>query len=241
MNIKRSIYLLDDDEVSSRILKRQLDNAGYECHWCGTSSQLFSLLNKIESADIFLLDFGLVGDELSGLEVCKRVKLLYNNPVVMLTGNRATKTVVACMAAGADLYIEKPYAFEQLVAKFNAIARLYDQAHSASLQRVAVSKHLSNALIFSASKRCFEREDGQFVRLTEKESAFYEIIYTHDKKIVSREETYLILYGRAMDPMNRAIDNLACRVRSKLKLLDCSVELQVMRGVGYKIVSTAEK
>ena len=238
MDIKRCIYLLDDDEISSLILKKRLEDAGYVSHWCGTSTQLFSLLNKIKSPCIFLLDFSLVGDELSGLEVCRRVKPLYNDPVVMLTGNRSTATVVACMAAGADLYLEKPYDFEQLAAKIQAITRLYDNGYSASFQQASVPKHARRAPIFSSSKRRFEHENGEYVHLTEKEAAFYEIISSKDKKFVSREEAYLVLYGRSMEPMNRAIDNLACRVRSKLKLLDCSVELQVVRGVGYKIVST---
>tara|TARA_R100001377_G_scaffold85293_1_gene71290 strand:- start:1681 stop:2406 length:726 start_codon:yes stop_codon:yes gene_type:complete len=241
MKIERCIYLLDDDEVSSQILKRRLEGAGYKCHWCSTSSQLFRVLNEIENLGIFLLDFNLGGDELTGLEVCKRVKPLYNNPVVMLTGNRNTETVVACIAAGADLYIEKPYDFEQLVARLQAIVRLYNQSYSPILQRHSAAKTTSKALIFNASMRRFEREDGQFVPLTEKEVAFYEIIDRHNKKFLSKDEAYLILYGRAMDPMNRAIDNLACRVRSKLKLLDCSVELQVVRGAGYRIVNTVER
>jgi two-component system OmpR family response regulator len=238
MEIKRCIYSLDDDEISSLILKKKLEDAGYVCHQCSTSTQLFSLLDKIRSPGIFLLDVGLVGDELSGLEVCRRIKPLYNNPVVMLTGNRNTETVVDCMAVGADLYLEKPYDFEQLVAKIQAIARLYDNGYSASFQQASVPTPARSALTFSSSKRRFEHENGEYVHLTEKEAAFYQIIYNLDTKFVSREDAYLILYGRSMEPMNRAIDNLACRVRSKLKLLDCSVELQVVRGVGYKIVST---
>jgi DNA-binding response OmpR family regulator len=237
MKTKSRIYLVDDDPVFSLILKRQLESAGYECDWCSHSSQLFERLKKAESTSVLLLDFSLVGDELSGLEVCKRVKSLCNNPVVMLTGYRNTETVVACLAAGADFYIEKPYNFEQLVAKIQAISRFHDQVSSASLQLPLISNPVSSEFVFSAINRRIERDDGKFVKFTEKETDFYEIINSHDNNFVSREDAYLSIYGRVMDPMNRGIDNLACRVRSKLKLLDSTVDLQVVRGVGYKLVS----
>jgi DNA-binding response OmpR family regulator len=237
MKTKSGIYLLDDDPVFSLILKRQLESRGYECDWCSHSSQLFELLKETESTSVLLLDFSLLGDELSGLEVCKRVKSLCNNPVVMLTGYRNTETVVDCLAAGADFYIEKPYNFEQLVAKIQAISRFHDQVSSTRLQLPLTPSPVSSKLVFSAVDRRIERDDGQFAKLTEKETDFYEIINSYDNNFVSREEAYLSIYGRIMDPMNRGIDNLACRVRSKLKLLDSTVELQVVRGVGYRLVS----
>ncbi len=236
MSAKYTIYLLDDDELSSQILRHSLEQRGYRCFWFSTPEEMYARMKLERDADLFLLDYALGGKNPSGADVCRKVKTQNKKPVVMLTGDRTTATVVECIAVGADLYIEKPYEFEQLVAKISAILRLYRNL-SKSVRAPAKSTHLIlDEIAYSPQKRQFSNKDGETRTLTEKESIFFEILCGKPEYFVTREEAYYGIYGRSMDPMNRGIDNLACRLRMKLRELAIPVDILVLRGIGYRMI-----
>lgn len=237
MKQRRTAYLLDDDEINSLLLKANLEKSGYDCHWFSEIERMFDSLKDEKSVDVFILDYDLGGKKESGLDACRRVKSEYRKPVVMLTGDRSSPTVLACMAVGADLYIEKPYEFDQFLAKVSAIIRLYARMPETSEMNAVSSNPLLEVLSCNAGARELSNRAGSVVSLTEKEMAFYEIICANAGSHVSREEVYTGIYGRQMDPMSRIVDNLACRVRAKLQKLKVPVDIQVIRGVGYRVVA----
>ncbi len=233
---KKQVVILDDDETACQILRTQLNNKGYRANYHLYSGELFEYIEKDGKADLFILDYALSGDRYSGLDVCRRLKAQSKTPIVMLTGNRQVETVVSCIAAGADLYIEKPYELESFTARLSAIIRVYALLNQEEQDSTNLSSDLSTKVIVNRSQRVLQNTAGNSVSLTEKEMAFYEIISGRESLFISREDAYLGIYGRPMEPMNRAIDNLACRIRSKLKELNVPLELYVIRGAGYKLI-----
>jgi len=237
INQKKNAIILDDDEVTCRLLRNQLISKGFLVNYFLKSKDLFEYLNQGMGSDVFILDYALMEDKLCGLDVCRKLKSKYQCPVVMLTGNKSAETIVSCIAAGADLYIEKPYELESLVARIGAISRVYEILKPQDNNKRKSNLELDNDIFVNHTQRLIQSPDGQSVSLTDKELAFYELITSREALFISREEAYLGIYGRSMDPSNRAIDNLACRVRAKLKKINVRLELRVIRGVGYRVVN----
>lgn len=226
------ICTLDDCEFTSSLLKRQVERRKYSCVAFLRSNDLLSYLAKGKVPDVFILDYYLGHEGHSGLDLCRKIKGRYRVPVVMLTANSQIETIVNCLNAGADQYLVKPYHAEELIARVEAVLRLYPDS--------AATDRTRERLPFPVKVDWLERKligrDGSTIRLTEKELSLLELFIAAGDSLLDREKSFAAIYDKEMDPFNRSIDILVSRLRKKLMLVEQKSDIMTIRGRGYLLV-----
>jgi len=176
--------------------------------------------------DVVILDVRLPGG--TGFELCadlRRQKVAV--PVLMLTALDAVDDRVRGLAAGADDYLTKPFAFRELVARLQALARRRALAltpaimHVADLEVDLGARHVSRA--------------GRSIDLTAKEFALLELLLRHRDQVVDRSAITAHVWDNNHDPFANVLDVLVRRLRSKI---DDGFEpklIRTVRGAGYRL------
>jgi DNA-binding response OmpR family regulator len=250
---KASICLLDDDEMLLRILSSQLSRRRYKCLAFLKTEDFLAHLDTQESADLYIVDYFLDSKKCSGLDVCRKIKSRHRAPVIMLTSNKETDTIVSCLNAGADQYVVKPYDLNELEARMVATMRLYNGGLDGPARMVATMRQLNGVHDGQAMEsdpadrfrehfnvnwllRKLTASSGATVSLTEKEMALFELFVAAADRTLTRQGAYVSIYGTEMDPLNRSIDILVSRLRKKMLVLDAGVDIVTVRGGGYLLV-----
>src|SRR5690242_6641145 len=120
MSEQRRILVVDDDERIAASVRRALVYEGYTVDVAADAQQLFSLTRQ-SRPDLVVLDLMLPG--LDGLEVCRRLRAADDVPILMLTARDSTSDRVRGLDSGADDYLVKPFAYEELLARVRALLR----------------------------------------------------------------------------------------------------------------------
>ncbi len=225
------VAILDDDEVMLQVLKLQLERRRFRCVAFSRTEAFLQYLETGERAALYIIDYFLDSHRLSGLDICRKIKSQYRAPVIMLTANKGTSTIVNCLQAGADQYIVKPYHIDELEARMQATMRLYETQQEAA-NVTSAAERLRECVTVNWLLRVISVPDGSFVRLTEKEMALFELLASEDGPL-DRERAYASIYGAAMTPFNRSIDILVSRLRKKLGELQAGIDILTVRGGGY--------
>lgn len=234
---RKLICILDDDEISTLFLKRKLERRKYSCISFCQSADFFSWLDSGAAPSLVILDYFLGNERCSGLEVCTRVKGALGVPVIMLTGDCRTMTIVNCLNAGADQYVTKPYDIDELDARIGAVLRLY----KGKGPNFRPNEILSSGIRVNWDERRLSSTHGSEVSLTEKELALLALFLASDEAYVDREWAFSTIYGVERGPWNRAVDVLISRLRKKLVLLGGAIDIVTVRGSGYFLVFSSAK
>ena len=152
------ILLVEDEENIALFVKMELEYEGYKVEVCddGIKGLEFSIENEY---DLILLDLML--PKLNGLEVCRRLRKVKNTPIIMLTARDDVMDKVTGFQTGADDYVSKPFAIEELLARIEAL-----------LRRVNANKPIANKLEFNDISIDMDAriviQDGEEINLTTK-------------------------------------------------------------------------
>lgn len=236
---KPLLCILDDDEILVRILVAQLERRRYRCLAFLKTDEFLDHLDSQDKADLYIVDYFLDSRKNSGLDVCRKIKSRHRAPVIMLTSNKGTETIVNCLNAGADQYIVKPCDVDELVARMVATMRLYEvEVQGATPANDMAGRYRAH---FSVNwlLRTLTTHSGKSVRLTEKELALFELFVAAADSTLNRQQAYGSIYGVEMDPLNRAIDILVSRLRRKLQELQADIDIVTIRGGGYLLAIPA--
>ena len=161
------ILLVEDEENIALFVKMELEYEGYKVEVCddGIKGLEFSIENEY---DLILLDLML--PKLNGLEVCRRLRKVKNTPIIMLTARDDVMDKVTGFQTGADDYVSKPFAIEELLARIEAL-----------LRRVNVNKVVANKLEFNDISIDMDArivmQDNEEINLTTKE-----VLYKNDEE-----------------------------------------------------------
>ena len=122
MNTRRDIMILiiEDEKNISNLLKLELTHANYECDQAFDGE---SGLNKALNQDYELILLDLMLPRINGIEVCRQLRLKKQTPIIMLTARDEVMDKVNGLQVGADDYLAKPFAMEELLARINALLR----------------------------------------------------------------------------------------------------------------------
>jgi DNA-binding response OmpR family regulator len=120
---KKTILVVDDEETIRSLIKRIMQDAGYDVTTAANGEEAFNILSqqKERSPDLVILDIMMPG--LNGLEVLDIIRGRFDIPVIMLTAKQAVTTVRDALAIGADDYVRKPFRTTELVARVKAKLR----------------------------------------------------------------------------------------------------------------------
>ncbi len=220
------IVLVEDNRILADGIAQALANTGHavECFTDGAEANDFL---AHESADLAIIDINL--PSLSGLDLVRELRTRGDNlPVLILTARDSTNDRVTGLDAGADDYMVKPFAMEELEARVRALMR---RRSSSADARVLVG-----ALEFDMSARRVY-VNGSEIRLPRKEFALLECLIDRVGRLVSKEEIADHLYGVGSDAEGRAVEIYVSRLRKHLS--DADVEIRTARGLGYMLEASS--
>lgn len=179
--------------------------------------------------DLIVLDINLPG--LDGLSVLRNLRARGDQrPVLLLTANDETAQRVSGLDAGADDYLTKPFAMEELEARLRALARRKGKALNKELR--------FGNLVFDVSSWSVTCGDT-VLEIPRRERALLEVLMTSGGRMIPKSALLDHLYGTGADIEASAIEVHVSRLRKRL--LPFNIEIQVQRGLGYQLVQTGDE
>jgi DNA-binding response OmpR family regulator len=225
------LLVLEDDARVADFLVRGLRAEGYAPTAVGSAEEALPLLRHGEFA-LALFDVMLPGQ--SGLELCQRIRAeRISLPVLMLTAMGGVQDRVAGLRCGADDYLPKPFAFDELLARIEALLRR---------PRTLVERDT----LLRVGALAFDRErmqvsvDGQPVTMTARELALLELLMSAPGRMFSRERILSNVWGVDADPLTNVVDVYIRRLRSKLDTAGRPSWITTVRGLGYRLEAPAD-
>jgi len=218
------LLLVEDEAKMARLLQRGLTEAGHQVDVCERGED--ALEQGLQVAyDAVLLDWNL--PDLDGLAVLRRWREQgLRTPVLMLTARGTVGEKVLGLRAGADDYLVKPFAFEELLARLEALHRRGDAQGPAQAVGPLILDSRRRVL------RLAEREEP----LTRREFALFSELASHMGEVLPRSTLLSNVWGEGFDGPPNIVDVYVGYLRSKLKKLEAHrVSIQSVRGVGFRL------
>jgi two-component system response regulator MprA len=218
------VLVVDDDPKILAMMRRGLIFAGYEVDLAETGEQA---LDKTlgDLPDLVILDVMLPG--IDGIEVCRRLRAAESRlPILLLTARDRVPDRVAGLDAGADDYLVKPFAFDELLARIRALLRRAGDDHQESMTFADLSL---NSVTHEVMRG--ERE----IELTLTEYQLLEYFMRHPRQVLSRDRIHDAVWSDAFFPESNVIDVHVKRLREKLEAGGEPRLIQTIRGIGYSL------
>lgn len=221
------ILIIEDEPALARALAITLHARGYETEVAVTGTAGLDLAAS-SHPDLILLDLGL--PDLDGMEILHAVRGWSQVPVVVLSARQTSHDKVAALDAGADDYVSKPFAMDELLARIRAATR---RAAGAEADPVVVT----DAFTIDLAARLVTR-DGQPVRLTPTEWRLLEILGRNAGRIVTQKELLRELRGPDLDRESHYLRVYLAQLRRKLEPDPARPRhLLTDPGIGYRLVT----
>lgn len=218
--------LLAEDEVSiANFIREGLEEEGFAVDVAYNGKDgLRMALDNLEEYDILLLDWMMPG--LSGIEICRQVRKENQRlPIIFLTAKDSVDDVVFGLEAGANDYLRKPFAFDELLARIRVLLRT-PAGEQTVFQAGGIELNLETHLV---------TKNGQPVDLTQKEFALLELLLRNKGKITRRTRIIEKIWDVNFDRDTSVIDVYINFLRKKLDDPGQPSFIQTVRGVGYRV------
>jgi two-component system response regulator MprA len=223
MTVKAQILVVDDDRAIRDALDRALRFEGYGVALAEDGEEALETV-AVYAPDMIVLDVLMPG--VDGLEVCRRLRATGDStPVLMLTARHMTQDRVAGLDVGADDYLVKPFALEELLARVRALLRRAVVNGDGGIYEVA------DLTLDPATRRVF-RGDRE-LELTKTEFALLELLIANAEIVMPRERIFDRVWGFDGTATSNTLDVYVGYVRRKLEAGGEPRLLHTVRGVGY--------
>lgn len=221
--MKHTILIVEDEKNIARFLELELKHEQFDVTivYDGRSGLEAALASDF---DCVLLDVML--PELNGIEVCRRIRKQTDVPILLLTARDAVMDRVAGLDAGADDYIVKPFAIEELLARIRSILRRVSGDKQTNILQV---RELTINL--DAYEVLFE---GQRLELTRTEYDLLKLLVENQNRVCTRELILEMVWGFNTDVETNVVDVYIRHLRGKLQTADTPY-IETVRGVGYVV------
>jgi two-component system copper resistance phosphate regulon response regulator CusR len=218
------ILVVEDDRTVGQYLRRGLEEAQYHADLVGDGLEGLRLASG-DQYDLVVLDLRLPG--MSGLEVLRTLRDRgIPTPILILTAQDAVGQKVEALRAGADDYVTKPFSFEEVLARVEALSR---RPKLLSSTRLVIGD-------LELDRNTHEvRRGGKPIELTPKEYAVLEYLMRHSPRVMSRTLITEYAWDYHFDPGTNIVDVVINRLRKKLDSGQTKKLLHTVRGVGYVI------
>ncbi len=219
------ILVAEDDKEAAEFVRRGLDELGHHVVVAGDGVDALHLA-ATEPFDVVVLDRLLPG--LDGLSVLRRLRAArIESPVLLLTALGRIEDRVEGLEAGADDYLVKPFAFSELAARINALARR--RPLSEAVTAIAIGP-----LEMDLLKREVRR-DGRRIALQPREFKLLEALMRDDGRVVTRTMLLERVWDFHFDPQTNIVETHMSRLRAKLNEGGAEDLIETVRGVGYRM------
>ncbi|MGX7076690.1 response regulator transcription factor [Globicatella sanguinis] len=224
---KQRVLIIEDEKNLARFVDLELQHEGYETKICNDGrSGLEAALE--EDWDVILLDLML--PELNGLEVCRRIRPVKDTPIIIMTARDSVMDRVSGLDQGADDYIVKPFAIEELLARLRALfRRIESEEEQRSPQQPTVTYR---DLVIEKANRIVRRGD-EVIDLTKREYELLLFLMENLNMVMSREVLLDEVWEYKSEVETNVVDVYIRYLRNKIDLPNKESYIQTVRGTGY--------
>ncbi len=221
MNEQRHILVVDDDAPLAASLRRALAYEGHAVEVASDGPRAL-VAARDRPPDLVVLDGMLPG--LDGIDVCRRLREGSDVPILMLTARDAVSDRVTGLDAGADDYLVKPFAYDELLARVRALLRRREPSGREIL-------HCAD-LVMDVGAHEVRRGD-RAVELTALQFDVLEHFLRHPKQVLGRERLLETVWGTDSDAISNVVDATIAGLRARIETHGRPRLLHTVRGVGY--------
>ncbi|HEV3123123.1 MAG TPA: response regulator transcription factor [Candidatus Dormibacteraeota bacterium] len=218
---KPLVLVVDDDPHIAGAVRRALIYEGYAVEVAADGRAALDRASE-RPPDLVVLDLML--PEIDGIEVCRRLRAAGDVPVLMLTARDATADRVRGLDSGADDYLVKPFAYEELLARVRALLRRHVPTPRRTLRYADLVLDLTEHRV---------TRDGGRVELTPREFDLLHHLMLHPRQVLSRDQLLDAVWGLGIGTASNVVDVYVGYLRDKLDAGGRPQLIQTVRGVGY--------
>ncbi|MBS6509399.1 MAG: response regulator transcription factor [Paraclostridium bifermentans] len=217
----KKILIIEDEKNISSFVKMELEFEGYITQVIEDGKQgLDEAINK--DYDLILLDLML--PSLNGIEICRRVKKEKNTPIIMLSAKDSVMDKVSGLQMGADDYVAKPFAIEELLARIQVVFRRDNNLNSKILNFKDLSINTESRLV---------KKGDEELSLTNKEYELLLYLMENKEKVIPRFSLLESVWGYNYETETNVVDVYVRHLRNKLDTEDKEEYIKTVRSIGY--------
>jgi DNA-binding response OmpR family regulator len=221
----KRILIIEDEKNITRFLELELKYEGYEVETADNGRT--GLEKGLEKEwDCILLDLML--PQLNGVEVCRRIRASKLTPIIMITARDSVMDRVSGLDNGADDYISKPFAIEELLARIRSLLRRTSLKAQINDEEVLTYRNLNLEVQARQVKK-----DGQIIDLTKREYELLYVLMLNQNIVLTRETLLNRVWGYESEVETNIVDVYIRYLRNKLDSDDSDSYIQTVRGTGY--------
>ena len=215
------ILIIEDEKNISNLLKLELTHANYECDQAFDGE---SGLNKALNQDYELILLDLMLPRINGIEVCRQLRLKKQTPIIMLTARDEVMDKVNGLQVGADDYLAKPFAMEELLARINALLRrVSNQNKSLKYKYGEIEIDVINHHV---------KFKDETITLTTTEFDLLSLLVQNGGNIVTKNDILNKFWGYEKNVSTNVVEVYIRYLRNKL----AGINIETIRGIGYRLV-----
>ena len=219
------ILVVDDERAVRESLRRALELEGYEIELAGDGQEALSSLESNAEPDAVILDVLMPG--VDGLEVCRTIRRGGSRlPVLMLTARTEVDDRVAGLDAGADDYLTKPFALEELLARVRALLRRTSEESGEALRFADLELDPGTRQV---------RRGVELIELTRTEFSLLELFLRNPRQVLTRSVIFERVWGYDFGFASNSLDVYIGYLRRKTEAGGKPRLIQTVRGVGYAL------
>lgn len=219
------LLVVDDEEAVRRALERALAYEGYEIAQAADGAEALRMIEQ-SAPDAVILD--VLMPELDGLDVCRALRAKGRTiPILLVTARDAVDDRVSGLDAGADDYLVKPFALEELLARVRALLRRAGPGPNRGALR------FSDLLLDPATREVLR--GGRPIELTRTEFSLLELFLTNPRQVLTRSTIFERVWGYDFGPTSNSLDVYIGYLRRKTEQDAEPRLIHTVRGVGYSL------
>lgn len=220
--MKNKILIVDDEQSIRNQVVEGFIKHHYEVFSAESGEVALKVLEN-EKIDLCVVDIMMPG--MNGFELCETIKESYQLPVIMLTARDALGDKRIAFEAGSDDYVTKPFEFDELLFRANAILKRYNLD--------ITSIKIGNVELDQDTYELHIHQDILYLPRKEFELLYY--LVKRQPNIATREQLIEAIWGLDFEGDERTVDVHIKRIRKRLENYDTQMEIVTVRGVGYKV------
>ena len=218
---RENILIVDDDPEIVSFLRKGLIYEGFNVVTASSGAEALAIAREREP-DLVILDVMMPG--IDGIEVSKRLRQADDIPILMLTAKGTVADRVAGLNSGADDYLVKPFAFDELVARVRALLRRRQPREGKILRFANLSLNTATREVLCGSNK---------VELTAQEFDLLKLLMEHPRQVLKKDTIYERVWGYDFEGESNVVEVYISYLCSKLEAGGCEKLIQTVRGVGY--------
>ena len=220
----KKILIVEDDILAAELERDYLEASDYEVELCSDGDEGYKKA-KSGDYDLLLLDIMLPGKD--GYQVAYELrKNKIDTPILMLTAKDTIPDKVSGLNSGADDYMTKPFAPEELLARIKALTRRKGE--------VVLDEQSFGDFDFNASTNTLSK-DSKSVRLNFKEAEILKLLLANPEVIISKEDIITKVWGYDSDAGSNNVEAYISFLRRKLNFINSSTEIKAVKKMGYRL------